>query len=81
MKFTVRAGFMVHHDTLEEVEESGRKIKQPRRESYYGGQTVKFNAEQAAAHIHKLEPADREAAAFLSQFHKSFKPSADAPGA
>jgi hypothetical protein len=79
MKFTVRSGFMVHDDTLEEVEEQGRIVKQPRRQSYYGGQTVKFNAEQAAAHIHKLEPADREAAAYLSQFHKSFEPRPDAP--
>jgi hypothetical protein len=81
MYFVIRTGFIAHRDTIEEVEEGDRKVKKLRRESYHGGQTVKFDAAEAAQHLHVLEPADKEAAAFLSQFHKSFEPPADAPGA
>jgi hypothetical protein len=83
MKFFVRKGYAVHHDYVVEIEADGRKLKEERRDSYYSGDKVEFNAEQAANHVHKLEPApgDKEAAAFLAQYHFKPKPEISIPAA
>lgn len=66
MKFTVREGFVVHQTKLVEVIINGETTRQPQTNSYYGGQTVDFDESDALDHLHKLEAADKAAAAFVA---------------
>lgn len=66
MKFRVRPDFVVHHTWLVEVTHNGETRKQPQTNSYYGNQEIEFTAEEAQEHLHRLEPADKEAAQFLA---------------
>lgn len=61
MKFTVRKGFIVHQVDIEVVGEETVE----RRNTFVGGQTVDFDEATALNHLHKLEPADAAAQAFL----------------
>lgn len=65
MKFNVRPGFVVHHVTVVEVQQNGQTVRQEQQNSYWEGQTVDFTADEARQHMHKLEPADKTATAFL----------------
>ncbi len=65
MKFNVRPGFVVHHVTYVEVQQNGNTVRQEQQNSYWEGQTVDFTADEARQHLHKLEPADKAATAFL----------------
>jgi hypothetical protein len=74
MKFKVREGLVVHLVTMVEVSE-GKFEKQTN--SYYAGQLVELDEEQANEHLHKLEAfKDRDAVEFLNS-----KVLAEAPGA
>ena len=65
MKFTVRPDFVVHHVTRVETMQNGQTVMQEQSNSYWGGQTVDFDADEALQHAHKLEPADKDARKFL----------------
>jgi len=65
MKFNVRTGYVVHLATLVIVMQAGREVKQEQTQSYYEGQTVELDADQARDHAHKLEPVDKAAERFL----------------
>jgi hypothetical protein len=60
MKFTVREGFVIHQTRLVEV--NGKQVEQTN--SYYEGDNVDFEADEARAQLHKLEPKDKAADAF-----------------
>lgn len=60
MKFIVRAGMVVHDVRVVEV---GGK-RQEQTNSYYEDDSVDFDEATAAKHLHKLEPADKDARAF-----------------
>lgn len=72
MKFIVREGFVIH--LIKVVEIQGKPTQQS--SSYYEGETVDFEAADAAANLHKLEPADKEAKAFCQA---RFAPVQEAP--
>jgi hypothetical protein len=63
MKFTVRKGFVIN---LIEIKEIGDE-KQEVRNTYAGGEGVDFDEATATAHLHKLEPADKAATAFVEK--------------
>ncbi len=65
MKFTVREGFVVHDRKVVDI---GGK-SQVQESSYYEGQDVDFDDTTALQHLHKLEPADKKADAFLAARH------------
>lgn len=67
MKFTVRAGFVIHD--IKVIEVNGQRQEQTN--SYYEGQTVDFDEATALNHAHKLEPSDKAATAFVE---KNFPP-------
>lgn len=66
MKFKVREDFVVHHTKQVKIVINGEDRLQPQTNSYYGGQEVEFDATKAAEHLHKLEPVDKDARAFLA---------------
>lgn len=65
MKFTVREGFVVHHTTVVEVVQNGKPTLQEQSSSYWEGQTVDLEADEARLHAHKLAPADKAATAWM----------------
>ncbi len=67
MKFTVRAGFVIHDTRLIEIQ----GVIQPQTNSYYEGQAVDFDEATALDHAHKLESLSKESTAFLE---KNFPP-------
>jgi len=62
MKFIVREGFVIHDTRL--VKQGDRQVEQTN--SYYEGDQVDFDEATATAHLHKLEPADKEATKFVA---------------
>lgn len=56
MKFTVRAGFVIHDTRIVTIN------NQPREQtnSYYEGDQVDFDEETALKHLHKLEPNEKD---------------------
>lgn len=66
MKFRVRGDFVVHHTRLVDLVIGGEERQQPQTNSYYGGQEVEFDADEALEHLHKLEPVDKAAQAFCA---------------
>lgn len=65
MKFKVRMGFVVHDRKVVEI--GGQP--QVQESSYFEGQEVDFDEDTALSHMHKLEPADKKADAFLASRH------------
>lgn len=70
MKFIVREGFVIHVTQIVDI--GGKPTEQTN--SYYEGQEVNFDAEVAQAHLHKLEPADKQAQAFVAQRYAAVSP-------
>lgn len=62
MKFSVRAGFVVHDTKVVTLPTGG---SQERTNSYYEGDTFEADKELALQHAHKIEGDDKEAKAFL----------------
>ena len=62
MKFTVREGFVIHDTRV--VEQGGKKVEQT--SSYFEGDDVDFDEATALQNLHKLEPADKAATAFVT---------------
>ena len=79
MRFKVREGFVVHHRRLVEVPGlvEGETTVEIQESSFYAKQIVEFDADEAREHVHKLEPFDKEAKAWLESLAVSF----DAPAA
>lgn len=75
MKFKVRTGFVIHDQKVVEV--GGQR--QVQESSYFEGQDVDFDEDTATMHMHKLEPMDRKAEAFLASKHPT--PAAPVAGA
>ena len=65
MAFKVREGFVSTVFTFTEID--GRQER--RQLDTYGGELVKYDAEQAMGNLHKLEPADKAAAEFVNAKH------------
>jgi len=67
MKFKVRKGFVVHFARV--VELPGGPDGEPRREiqtqTFWEGQTVVMEPQEAKEHLHKLEAVDKEASVYL----------------
>lgn len=77
MKFKVREGFVVHHSQVVELDIGGGEVRrETQTNTYYQGQVVDFTAEEAEEHLHKLEPADKDAAKYVEA---RFVPSAAPP--
>lgn len=66
MKFQVRDGFVV--EVSERVEIAPDQF-QTQTQTFFGGKFVELNEEQAAEHLHKLEPIDKAALAFSASKH------------
>lgn len=60
MKFKVRDGFSLLHER-----KTGNKVTSTSQ--HWGGETVELSAKEALEHLHRLEPADKDAAQFLGQ--------------
>ena len=77
MRFKVREGFVVHHRRLVEVPGlvEGETTVEIQESSFYAKQIVEFDADEAREHVHKLEPFDKEAKAWLESLAVAF----DAP--
>jgi hypothetical protein len=72
MLFLIRPPFSIHLEKVNVVEQMGRKIRQPSVTSYYStdtGTTVDLSESDAKKHLHKLEPKDAEARAFMQKFY------------
>lgn len=69
MKFIVRNGFVVHDSKLVKIKQGDKEVKQIQTNSHYEGQTVDFDPATALDHLHKLEPADKEAIKFAETRH------------
>lgn len=69
MKFKIRDGFVVIVQKMIEINVLGED--QPRRQyqenTYYAGQIVDFEVEDAEANLHKLEPIDKDAKAYTEK--------------
>lgn len=65
MRWKIRQPFVVHHEKVIEREQGGRKIKEGVVESHYDGEELELNEADALKHLHKLEPLDKDAKAFL----------------
>lgn len=81
MKFVIRSGFVVHQTKMVDVQERGEIVQRPQTASYYEGQTVDFDKDEALDHLHKLEPADKAASAFCEALVLPPQPAPAAPGA
>lgn len=81
MKFVIRAGFVVHQTKMVDVQERGEIVQRPQSSSYYEGQTVDFDKDEALDHLHKLEPADKAAAAFCEALVLPTQPAPASGGA
>jgi len=68
MKFTVREGFVVHDTKVVTVKQQGKSVLQPQTNTYYEGNTAELDSASALEHLHKLEPADKEAEKFVASF-------------
>jgi hypothetical protein len=66
MKFLVREGFVVHDTKFVTVKQNGQDVKQEQTNTHYEGQTVDFDSVSALEHLHKLQPADKEAEKFAA---------------
>ena len=62
MKFKVREGFVVRLSNRVDLGDGKTEVQET---TAYAGQTINVDAATADLHAHKLEPADKEAAAFL----------------
>ena len=60
MKFKIREGFVVHLEKILDVGGARTTVTQP----IFAGETADFTPEQAADHLHKLEPLDKDASKF-----------------
>lgn len=77
MKFKVREGFVVHHSKVIEIDLGNDEVKkETQTNTYYQGQLVDFIADEAESHLHKLEPADKEAQKYVES---RFVPETAAP--
>lgn len=63
MKFQVREGFSVQ--TITKVDMGEGRIES-QANNYYAGQLVEMDVATAEQHAHKLEPKDKEGAAWLA---------------
>jgi hypothetical protein len=61
MKFKIRKPFAVHHERVIERQEAGRTVKVPVIESHFEEEVIDLPVIDAEKHLHKLEPADKEA--------------------
>jgi len=76
MKFKVRDGFVAHVKRVVEIDTGG---DEPKKEvqinTYYQGQTVDLEPQEAEEHLHKLEAADKDSAKYLEgRFAKVSEP-------
>jgi len=62
MKFKVRDGFVVRIQTRIDMPDGRIEVQET---TFYGGQPVELDAAGAEQHVHKLEPADKAASAWL----------------
>ena len=65
MKFVVREGFVIHDTRL--VKQGEKTVEQTN--SYFEGDDVDFDEATAQRHLHKLEPNDKAATAFVNARH------------
>lgn len=65
MTFKVREGFVSTVYTFTEI--GGREER--RQLDTYGGETVRYDADQAVLNLHKLEPADKASTEFMNSRH------------
>ncbi|MGH6742658.1 MAG: hypothetical protein ACREDY_27110 [Bradyrhizobium sp.] len=65
MKFKIRDNFSIHLEIATTRTENGKAIRSSKVEPHFGGETLELQAEDANKHLHKLEPLDKEAVAFL----------------
>jgi hypothetical protein len=66
MRFKVREGFAVHISRLVEIPGlGGEVVTELQNSSHYAGQVAEISADEAIDHLHKLEPFDKEALAWL----------------
>jgi len=70
MKFQVREGFVIHDTRIVKVND--KPVEQTN--SYYEGDTVDFDDDTATKHLHKLEPLDKAATAFVNARHAPVSP-------
>jgi hypothetical protein len=71
MKFKIRAPFVVHvHSVVVSTDITGKKIKSGKTDSHQSGEIIDLDLGEARRHLHKLEPADEEATAFLETIHE-----------
>lgn len=70
MKFKVRPGFVVHLSRVVEIDNNGQIEKQVQTNSFFpNGDAFELSEADAFDHLHKLEPADKEATKWIeSQF-------------
>ena len=66
MKFKIRPGYAVHLTKVRVIEQNGRKVKSAAESSFWEGEIVDLTPDEANDHLAKLEPADKESAAFLA---------------
>jgi hypothetical protein len=77
MKFQVRTPFAIHLQWVEIIEmPDGSKRKQVREQSFFShpsnqqkGDVFELSAENAIAHMHKLEPMDEDAKKLFGEYH------------
>lgn len=62
MKFKVREGFVVRLTNKVDLGDGKTEVQET---TAYAGQAINVDAETANLHAHKLEPADKDATAFL----------------
>lgn len=62
MKFKIRDGFICKFVTKVDL---GNGTSEQQENTVFGGQTVDLDADSAELHVHKLEPLDKQASAFL----------------
>lgn len=70
MRFKVRVPFAVHLEKITEtLRGNNTKIKQLSIQSTLAGQETELTEKEARIHLHKLEPVDDAAKAFLDKYH------------
>lgn len=62
MKFKVREGFVVRLSNKVDLGDGKTEVQET---TAYAGQAINVDADTANLHAHKLEPADKDAIAFL----------------
>jgi hypothetical protein len=69
-KYNIRQPFAIHLEIVTDTETpNGAKMRQRTQQSFFPGQPIELNDDQALEHLHKLEPACPESKKFLAAYH------------